>query len=130
MDGLNFSGFLQRVKDTCCASPGAAKQQAAAAAAAAADAADQDDEDGGGSAASAAAGPSSGLGGAGAADDAAFCLAFEAVTNLAVALEAVGLRSCPDVLQICAEILPELAACSRAAKLTPAMRSAGLVSGG
>ncbi|GBF90548.1 hypothetical protein Rsub_03119 [Raphidocelis subcapitata] len=108
LDGLTFSGFMQRVKDACCPHAaarlalGGGPEEDAAAAAAAAAAAD---------------------------DDVSACLAFEAVSNLAAALGGVGLRSCDDVRQICAEVLPELAAAARGAKATAATRAAGLAPG-
>ena len=119
MDGLTFSGFLQRVKDACCGRDAVGPKGSAAAAGA--------DEDG---EAPAPTGAGAKDGGATAGDDTAVCLAYEAVANLAAALGSVGLRSCDDVRQLCAEVLPELAACARAAKANAAGRAAGLASGG
>lgn len=118
MDGLTFSGFMQRVKDACCGKDAAPK--AGAAAAGGGDDAGEDD------------GPGASTKDAGAAggDDTAACLAFECVENLAAALKAVGLRSNEDVRQLCAEVLPDLAACARVVKAGAAGRVAGLASGG
>jgi hypothetical protein len=113
MDGLNFSGFMQRIKDACCGAAASASKGGAAGA----DAASQ--EEGGGASAARDT-----------ADETAVCLAFEAVANLAALLGSVGVRSCEDVRQLCAEVLPELAACSRVAKATAAGRAVGLSSGG
>jgi hypothetical protein len=114
LDGLTFSGFMQRVKDAAC---GVSRSAVALEL--------QDDGE---------AGPSSGAPAPAAPadapdDDTAACLGFEAVANLAAALGAVGLRSCDDVRQICAEALPELASGARTGKATAATRAAGLTPG-
>jgi hypothetical protein len=121
LDGLTFSGFMQRVKDAAC---GAAPRSALALALEAL----PDDADGSGPTSSAPA-PAPAAAADSVDDDTAACLGFEAVSNLVAMLGSVGLRSCDDVRQACAEALPELAAGARTGKATSATRAAGLTPG-
>lgn len=119
LDALTFSGFMQRVKDACCG-----RTLSALAAELTLDA-------------EAAAGGGGGAGGSGKDkdkaggddDDVAACLGYEAVANLAAALDGVGLRSCADARALCCEALPEIAAGARQAKASAATRAAGLAAG-
>eukprot|EP00775_Hariotina_reticulata_P011091 gene11092-11246_t len=143
LDTLSFSGFLQRVKETIFAVPGSrtkgnskrgnasqsqCQTQANDADMDADDADANSDED----AATQASQPKGGKKGAAIAatdPDVAMCLCFEALCNMAIAMQQTQLKSCHEVLQAGLEGCTELLSCSKVAKVPAGHNSQGLVAG-
>lgn len=137
LDTLTLTGCLQRIKECAFAAPSSStkgskgsgrgtKQSQAAAA-------DGDDDfDGADEPAGTQAGRSgAGAGAASAADMAtALCLCVEALQNLAVACQAVPLRSNKEALQAALEGCADLLGCSKAIKPPAGAKALGLCTTG
>lgn len=141
LDTLTLTGCLQRVKECAFAAAAAggrggkaskaAAAKASQAATAAGDLNDDEDDDDGDDDERPSKAPARGAAQQAAASlDVSLCLCVEALTNLAVLVEQVPLRSSREVLQAALEGVMELLGCSKALATPPGAKSLKLVTTG